>query len=173
MVLVSITRTKGFLILPCTSVQKSNMEKDTKEKVEILILSTAKTCVPYVLNLTSGFSQLSGFLESWGFLVKKFPLLVCKLNCCHHMSHRTLLLYAKSLASRASLATLTPTKKGQFEQVLLVVGVEHLYQQEVEVEGLDGHPGEAAEQGVMHEGRKKYAHPVGLHRGPPLSQQEG
>lgn len=75
--------------------------------------------------------------------------------------------------SQVPSAALTPSGERQFGQVVLKVGVEHLYQQQVEVEGLYGHPGETAEQGVVHEGRDKHTHPVQIHRGPPLGQQEG
>lgn len=38
---------------------------------------------------------------------------------------------------------------------------------------LYSHPGETAEQGVMHECSYKLTHPVKLQSGPPLSNQEG
>lgn len=88
------------------------------------------------------------------------------------ISHRNTTALNKK-KKNGGLATLTPSNKRQLDQVVLIVGVEHLYQQKIQVKCLDSHPGEAAQQGVVHESCNKHTHPVWLHCGSPLSQQEG
>lgn len=75
--------------------------------------------------------------------------------------------------SIGALSALTPSSNRQFDQVVFVVCVEDLYQQQVEVKRLYSHPGETAEQGVMHERCDEHTHPVWFDCGAHLSEQEG
>lgn len=91
------------------------------------------------------------------------------LVCCH-VSHQTL---TQRPQHAVTLTILTPSSNRQFNQVVFVDGVKHLYQHEIQVKCLNSHPGKAAEQRVMQECCDKYAHPVRLCCGAPLCQQEG
>ena len=68
---------------------------------------------------------------------------------------------------------LTPSSNRYLGHVVFVVCVEHPDHQQVEVEGLHGHPRETTQQGVVHDDCDKQTHPVGLQRGRPLAQHEG
>ena len=69
--------------------------------------------------------------------------------------------------------SLTPAQDADLDHVVSVVGVEHFDQHQVEVQGFQSHPGEAAQQAVMHDGRNENAHPGHVQVGTPLTQHEG
>lgn len=52
---------------------------------------------------------------------------------------------------------LTPAQRAKLEHIAVDVDIVDAPQEEVEVEALNGHPGETAEQGVVQDSRQRHA----------------
>lgn len=68
--------------------------------------------------------------------------------------------------------SLTPTNGRQLGHIVSVVSVEHLDQEEIQVDSFNGHPGETAEEAVMNGRRNEDTHAPDAQVGHPLIEQE-
>lgn len=68
--------------------------------------------------------------------------------------------------------SLTPANDRQLGYIVSVVSVEHLDQEEIQVDSFNGHPGETAEEAVMNGRRNEDTHAPDAQVGHPLIEQE-